>query len=87
MASEKRCDASHTLITGIDAGQGPIILESGGYEIRVEVTGWPEELGPDRPNLRWEAVRRMVEGHTDDPRIEGDDDDVLDLASRKADAS
>ena len=77
MASELRCDASNSLITGIDAGEGPMILESGGYRLRIEVLAWPEELGPERPNLRWEMVRRMIEGHTDEPRIEGDDDDVL----------
>ena len=83
MASELRCDASHTLITGVDAGEGPMIVESGGYTFRVELVGWPEELGTERPNLRWEAVRRMIEGHTEEPRIEGEDADVLDLPSRK----
>lgn len=88
MASEKRCDASQALITGIDAGEGPMILESGEYTIRVEVIGWPDDIESERPNLRWEMVRRMIEGYTDDPRLEGeDDDDVLDLASRKRGAS
>ena len=84
MASEKRCDASNRTITGIDAGEGPMILKSADYTFRVEVTGWPDELGPERPNLRWEAVRLMIERHTDDPRIECDEDeDVLELSSRK----
>ena len=83
MSSEKRCDASNFLIKGIDAGAGPIILKSGGYTIRVEVTGWPEELGPERPNLSWESVRRMMEAlGEDEPKIEGDEEDVLELASR-----
>ncbi len=83
MASEKRCDASRTLITGIDAGEGALILDSGGYRIRIEVIDWPTDLGSERPNLRWEALRRMIEGHTDEPRIEGADEDVLDLAPRQ----
>ena len=92
MASELRCDASHFLIAGIDAGEGPMILRSGGYTFRVEVIAWPGEDSPgpvERPNLRWEAIRMMIAEHTDDPGLEGedDDDDVVDLASRKAEAS
>lgn len=85
MASEKRCDASHYLITGINAGDGPMILECAGYAIRVEVFGGP---GPDRPDLRWDAVRLMIGEHTDDPKLEADEDEgVLDLNSRKDRAS
>ena len=85
MASEKRCDASHYLITGINAGEGPMILKRAGYTIRIEVLGGP---GPDVPDLRWDAVRLMIGEHTDEPRMEGDEDeDVLDLPSRKAEAS
>ena len=85
MAQEKRCDATHALIIGIDAGEGPMTVESGGYVLRVEVIGWPDELGPERPNLRWEAVRRLIEGHTDDPRLEGGDDaGVVKLPRKKA---
>ena len=84
MASEKRCGASNFLIKGIDAGAGPMILKSGEFTIRVEVTGWPKELGPQRPNLSWESVRRMVEAlGQDEPKLEDDDEGVLDLPSRK----
>ena len=89
MASEIRCDASGFLIKGIDAGSGPLIVKSGGYAFRVDVVRWPDELGPERPNLSWESVRRMIEAHgKDEPELEGDDDDgVLNLPSRKAEAS
>ena len=89
MASEKRCDASNFLIKGIDAGAGPMTLKSGQFTIRVEVTGWPKELGPERPNLSWESVRRMVEAlGEDEPKLEDDDDEgVLDLAARKAESA
>ena len=89
MAPEKRCGASNFLIKGIDAGAGPMILKSGEFTIRVEVTGWPEELGPERPNLSWESVRRMVEAFgEDEPKLEDDDDEgVLDLAARKAESA
>ena len=89
MASEKRCDASNFLIKGIDAGAGPMTLKSGEFTIRVEVIGWPKELGPERPNLSWESVRRMVEAlGEDEPKLEDDDDEgVLDLAARKAESA
>ena len=93
MASEKRCDASNFLIAGVDAGEGPMILKSGDYTFRVEVIAWPADDSNgdeiERPNLRWGAVRKMIEQHTDDPIVEGDDDDegVLDLAARKAESA
>lgn len=85
MATEKRCDATHALITGVDAAAGPVILECPDYVIRVEIVAWPGVTSPPRrPNLRWEAVRRMIEAHTHEPVIEGNEDvDVISLKEKR----
>ena len=84
MAAEKSCDRTGARIVGLDAGEGPMIIKSDGYVIRVEVIASPPDI-EHPPNLRWDAVRRMIEAHTDDPAPESEDDgdDVLPMEARK----
>ncbi len=86
MATELRCDATHAKIVGVDAGSGPLILGCPDYTIKVEVIAWRDDFDRDgkRPNLRWEAVRRMIEAHTDEPVLERDREaDVIELRERR----